>query len=284
MLNLTRSGAPHLSGHPLVTLHRCVRIVALALAVMVAGCSGTPKGGDPTEGFTAEKLYKEARQEVNGGNWDQAVPLLEKLEARFPFGILAQQAQLDIAYVYYRQGERAQALSAIERFLKLHPNHPVADYALYLRGVVQFNDNLGLFSSIAAQDPSERDQQSMRDSFDAFKELVTRFPDSTYSPDARSRMQFIRNAIARYEVHVARYYLRRGVYLAAANRAQKAITEFDQTPALEEALVVMVQAYDALGLAQLKTDTERVYKASFPQGKMLAAGLPTDVKPFWKLW
>ena len=212
---------------------------------MVAGCSGPAKGSDPTEGFSAEKLYKEAKQEMASGSWDQALPLLEKIESRYPFGLLAQQAQLDTAYVYFRQGERAQALSSVERFLKLHPNHPVADYALYLRGVVQFNDNLGLFSALAAQDPSERDQQSMRDSFDAFKELVTRFPDSTYAPDSRLRMQYIRNAIASYEVHVARYYLRRGVYLAAVNRAQKAITEFDQTPALEEALVVMVQAYDA---------------------------------------
>lgn len=280
MLNMTRAGAVNKT----ISARRYLSVAATVLALMVAGCSSTSKTLDPTESFTAERLYRDAKVEINSGSWDQAIPLLEKIESRFPFGIMAQQAQLDIAYVYYRQGERAQSLSAIERFLKLHPNHPAADYALYLRGVVQFNDNLGLFSSIVAQDPSERDQQSMRDSFDAFKDLLVRYPDSAYAPDSVLRISYIRNALAGYDVHVARYYLRRGAYLAAANRAQKALTEFDQVPAAEEALAVMVKSYEALGLTVLKTDAERVYATSFPKGVMLSQGLPQKSSPWWKLW
>ena len=154
--------------------------------------------------------------------------------------MLAQQAQLERAYLLWKTDEQAQALATIERFLKLHPTSPAYDYALYLQGLINFNDNLGFFGSLAAQDLSERDQQASRDAYQSFRQLTERFPQSSYAEDARLRMNYIVNSLAAYEVHVARYYFRRGAYVAAANRAQQAVLEFQQSPAAEEALYIMV--------------------------------------------
>jgi outer membrane protein assembly factor BamD len=264
---------------------RRIRAAALALAAVVAlsACSAL-KETDSTASWSAERLYREAKSELDVGGYERAVSLYEKLEARFPFGILAQQAQIDIAYAYYRQGERAQALSAIDRFMKLHPTHPAYDYALYLKGLTQFNDNLGFLSFLSRQDPSERDQQTMRDSFESFKELVQRFPDSRYASDARLRMNYIVNALATYDVQVARYYFRRGAYVAAVNRAQKAVLEYQGAPALEQALYLMVKSYERLGMEPLRADAERVFKLNFPKSDMLVKGLPQSDEPWWKIW
>ncbi|MBU6438239.1 MAG: outer membrane protein assembly factor BamD [Betaproteobacteria bacterium] len=253
-------------------------------AVVLAGCAGTGEK-DETAGWSEQKLYKEAMDELNSGGYDRAIKYFEKLEARFPFGVSAQQAQLNIAYAYYRQSERAQALSAIDRFMKLHPAHPATDYALYLRGLINFNGDLGIFGSAIGEDPFERDQQSMRESFETFKELVSRFPTSKYAGDARLRMAYIINALAKYDVAVARYYYRRGGYLAAANRAQKAISEYPQAPAVEEALVMLIRSYDKLGLTTLRDDAKRVYALNYPKSDMLAKGLPEERnEAWWKLW
>ena len=168
--------------------------------------------------------------------------------------------------------------------MKLHPASPAFDYALYLKGIINFNDDLGLFSWISRQDLSERDQKAAKDSFEAFRELVTRFPDSRYAPDARQRMVYIVNALAQYEVHVARYYYQRGAYVAAINRAQAALAEYKDVPALEEALYILMQSYDALGMTQLRDDTRRVLEASYPQSTYLTQGLKPRSNPWWKLW
>ena len=165
--------------------------------------------------MSPNKIYAEAKDEMNSGSYEKAVPLLEKLEGRAAGTPLAQQAQLDKAYAHYKSSEPAQAIATLERFMKLHPASPAVDYALYLRGIVNFNDNLGMFSFITRQDLSERDQKAAKESFESFKELVTRFPDSRYSPDARQRMTYIVNSLAEYEVHVARFYFKRGAYLAS---------------------------------------------------------------------
>jgi outer membrane protein assembly factor BamD len=167
-------------------------------------------------------------------------------------------------------GATAKALSLLDRFMKLHPTSPAFDYALYLKGTINFNDDLGLFGRLSRQDLSERDQQAARDSYQAFKQLVDQFPQSKYTPDAKERMNYIVNSIAAYEVHVARYYYRRGAYLAAANRAQQTVQEFQRTPSVEEALSIIVQSYDRLGLAVLRDDAARVLKQSFPNSRFLA--------------
>jgi outer membrane protein assembly factor BamD len=254
----------------------------LATALVLTACSTKPV--DETAGWSPNRIYSEATEERSAGNFEKAVTLLEKLEGRAAGTPLAQQAQLDKAYTHYKASEQAQALAAIDRFQKLHPASPAMDYALYLKGLINFNDNLGLFGSLARQDLSERDQKAAKESFEAFRELVSRFPDSRYSPDARLRMTYIVNSLAQYEVHVARYYHSRGAYVAAINRAQSALTDYTDAPALEEALFIIVQSYDALGMTQLRDDASRVMQASYPRSEYLSKGFKSVDSPWWKLW
>jgi len=259
-----------------------VPLALVAAAVLLQGCSSTPK--DETANWSPNKIYSEARDERNSGNFDKAVVLYEKLEGRAAGTPLAQQAQLDKAFTHYKAGEQAQGLAAIDRFIKLHPATPAMDYALYLKGLINFNDNLGLFGSLSRQDLSERDQKAAKESFESFRELVTRFPDSRYSADARARMTYIINSLAQYEVHVARYYFTRGAYVAAINRAQSAVAEYADAPALEEALYILVRSYDALGMTELRDDARRVLTASYPRTEYLSGGFKQRDEPWWKLW
>jgi outer membrane protein assembly factor BamD len=220
---------------------------------------------------------------MNDGSWATAVKYFERLEARYPFGRYAQQAQLEIAYAYYRDNEPASAIAACDRFIKLHPNHATVDYAYYLKGVVNFYEDQNIFTQFAAQDPTERDPRSARDSFLAFKELTTRFPESKYTPDALARMKFLVNGLASHEVHVANWYMKRGSYVAAANRAAFAVKTYPEAPATEEALAVMAQAYGQMGLTDLRDDAIRVLKTNFPQSPWLAGGVVRK-DPWWRLW
>ena len=255
-----------------------VSALVASLWLLVA-CSSTPK--DETSAWTPEKLYAEARDESNAGNYERAGKLFERLEGRASGTILAQQAQLERAHILYKTNEKAQALTVLERFVKLHPTSPALDYALYLQGLVNFNDNLGLFGGLSRQDLSERDQQASRDSYQSFNQLVGQFPQSRYAEDARLRMNYIVNSLAAYEVHVARYYFRRGAYVAAVNRAQQAVKDFQQSPAAEEALFIMIQSYDRLGLEQLRDDANRVLRKNFPDTPFTAAGLGGKPRSWW---
>ncbi len=234
----------------------------------MAACSFVDKH-DPKSGWTAEKLYREAKDALDSGQYDVAIKRYEILEARFPYGRYSQQGQLEIAYAYYKQNEPASAVAATERFVKLHPNSPNVDYAHYLKGLAYFNEDLGILGRVARQDRTERDPKSARESFDAFKELVQRYPDSRYAPDALARMKYLVNALASHEVHVARYYMKRGAYVAAANRAQYALKNYPQAPAQEEALLIMIQAYDVLGMPELRDDAERILRKNFPDSAQL---------------
>lgn len=264
---------------------RLLRSPALLLAatVMLAACGSTPP--DETANWSPEKLYAEAKDELAAGSYDRAAKLLERLEGRAAGTPLAQQAQIERAYVLYKTGEKAQALSVLERFIKLHPSSPGLDYAMYLQGLVNFNDNLGILGSLSRQDLSERDQQAARDAFQSFKQLVDQFPNSVYAQDARQRMNYIVNSLAAYEVHVARYYFRRGAYVAAANRAQQTLLEFQTTPSVEEALYIMVQSYDRLGLSELRDDAARVLQKNFPDSRFAAQGLSKErARAWWQFW
>ena len=263
----------------LSVVYACILATSLLL---VDGCGTT--SGDKTEGMSPNTLYSEAKDEMGNGQWERAILLLEKLEAKAAGTPLAQQAQLDKAYAQYKTAETAQALATIERFVKLHPASPALDYALYLKGMVNFNDDMGLFSKYVRQDLAERDQKASKESFEAFKELVTRFPESRYTPDARLRMGYIINSLARYEVFVARYYYRRGAYLAAISRAQQAVTDYRDVPAQEEALFILVKSYDALGMTQLRDDAKRVLERTYPQSSFLASNAKAESGPWWKLW
>ena len=253
------------------------------LSFVVAGCSITPPV-DKTASWSPNKIYAEAKDEASSGAYDKAIPLYEKLEGRAAGTPLAQQAQIEKAYAQYKGGEQAQAIATLDRFMKLHPASPAMDYALYLKGLVNFNDNLGLFGFISRQDLAERDQKSAKESFESFKDLVTRFPDSRYTPDARLRMNYIVNSLAQSEVHVARYYYSRGAYIAAINRAQSAISDYRDVPALEEATYILYKSYEALGMAELRDDTRRIMEKTFPQSEYLGKGFKSADKPWYKFW
>ncbi|HZI82740.1 MAG TPA: outer membrane protein assembly factor BamD [Casimicrobiaceae bacterium] len=259
-----------------------VRIaVVIAFAAGIAGCDLLPEVKDETAGWTAERLYKEAHEMLVTGNYTRAIKLYETLEGRFPYGRYAQQAILEGAYANYRAGETATSIAACDRFIRTYPNHPNVDYAYYLKGLVNFREDQGLFGYIVEQDLSEHDPKLTKESFGAFKELVTRFPDSRYAADSIIRMRYLTNALAGYEVHVAEYYYRRGAYVAAVNRAQSALINYPRTPSNEDALIVLVRSYDALGMVQLRDDAQRVLKDTFPDGKYFAASAKP---PWWKFW
>ena len=253
-----------------------VPLISGLLSLLLACSTATV---DKTASWSPNKIYSEAKDELQAGAYKNAIELFEKLEGRAAGTPLAQQAQLEKAYAHYKFSEPAQAIATIDRFLKLHPASPAIDYALYLKGIISFNDDLGLFSAITRQDLSERDQKAAKESFESFKELSTRFPESRYTPEALQRMTYIVNSLAKYEVHVARYYYTHGAYLAAINRAQTALTEYRDVPVQEQALVLMIQSYDALGLQELRDDSRRVLEKNFPQSDFLTGG--AKAKSFW---
>jgi outer membrane protein assembly factor BamD len=254
----------------------------MTVAGVLSGCSTAVV--DKTLGMSPNAIYAEAKDSMDNGQYDKAVPLLEKLEARAAGTPLAQQAQLDKAYAQYRNTEPAQAISTLDRFMKLHPASPALDYALYLKGIINFNDDLGMFSAISRQDLSERDQKASKEAFESFKELIARFPQSIYAADAAQRMNYIVSSLAQYEVHVARYYYKRGAYLAALNRAQTALADYRDVPALEEALFITYKSYDALGLTQLRDDAKRILETSYPKSTLLTTGEKAKDDPWWKFW
>ena len=259
------------------------RAAMLAAAVVLSSCGSTPKEDTSTQ-QSVDKLYAEAKDDMSSGGYDRAIKSLERVEGRAAGTLLAQQAQLDLAYSYWKTGERAQALSTLDRFIRLNPSSPALDYALFLRGLVNFNDDLGLFGKVSRQDLSERDQQASRDAYQSFKQLTDQFPQSRYAADARTRMDYIVNALAAYEVHVARYYYRRGAYVAAVNRAQQALLEFQRAPAIEEALFIMARSYDRLGLESLRDDADRVLRQNFPNSPYLTGEGPPSNRSWWQFW
>lgn len=268
--------------------HSVIRALGLVMSVLmaswlVAGCGSTTK--DETSAWSTDKLYSEAKEEAANGGYERAGKLFERLEGRAAGTLLAQQAELEHAYVLYKTAEKAQALQILERFIKLHPTSPAIDYALYLQGLLNFNDNLGILGSLSRQDLSERDQQASRDAFQSFKQLVEQYPQSRYAEDAQVRMNYIVNSLAAYEVHVASYYYRRGAYVAAANRAQQTIQEFQHSPSTEEALYIMMRSYDRLGLAQLRDDAQRVLRQNYPTSPFLTSeGLRAKERAWWQFW
>jgi outer membrane protein assembly factor BamD len=252
--------------------------------LLLAGCgifSGREE--DETAGWSAQRLYSEAKDAMGTRDWAKAIKYFEKLEARFPYGRYAQQAQLEVAYCHYKDDERALAVAAADRFIKLYPNHPNVDYAYYLKGLINFNEGDGLVAFVT-NDMTDRDPKSAREAFAAFKEVVTRFPQSRYAEDAAARMRYLVNALASHEVHVARYYMKRGAYVAAANRAQYAIKHYPQAPALEEAVYILVRAYDALGMTELRDAADRVMQKNFPDSVYLKGGTKKGNVPWWRLW
>jgi outer membrane protein assembly factor BamD len=260
-------------------------IIIFLLAIGLSGCGIIGKEFDETEGWTAAELYNKAAREMDGANYNRAIELYRKLETRFPFGRYAMQGQLDIAYAYYKSEQPEEAIAAADRFIKLYPQNPYVDYAYYLKGIVNYNRSVGFIDRFIPTDQSQRDPGSALDAFEDFVELVRRFPDSRYAADARQRMLFLRSNLAKNEVHVARYYMKRGAYLAAANRAQYVIERFQRTSAVEEALEVLIEAYERLDKEQLATDARRVLELNRREGRFVDdTPAPTDISLGRRLW
>jgi len=256
--------------------------LAVFLLLTLAACSSDP--AKEFDNLSADQLYTKAQESMQDENYEKAVKQFEALQSRYPYGRYAQQAQMEIAYAYYKHSEPAPALATLDRFVKMYPNSAHLDYVLYLKGLINFNENINsLLGTFFKQDPSERDPAALRDSFDSFKDLVTRFPDSKYTPDARVRMQFLLDTLANSEIHVASYYLRRGAYVAAANRAKGVLTDFPQTPQTRDALQILVKAYDAMGMKELRDDTQRLLTLNIAKYGPATETI-MEPSPWWKFW
>ncbi|MEN8167800.1 MAG: outer membrane protein assembly factor BamD [Pseudomonadota bacterium] len=250
-----------------MSAHHLLR--TLIFTLMLSGCAMTEEH-DETKDWSVSQFYSEAKSALDDGDYDQAVKYYEGLEARFPFGRYATQAQLDIIYAHYKNDEPESAIAAANRFIKLHPQNPFVDYAYYLKGLTNLNRNQSFTSRYLPYDPTQRDAGAALDSFNDFAELVRRYPDSKYAADARNHMLQLRNNLASYQIHVARYYMRREAYLAAANRANRVIKNFQRTDVVREALEIMVEAYTELGMTALAGDARRVLTLNLEKGRLPA--------------
>jgi outer membrane protein assembly factor BamD len=275
-------------------LHHCVNriltliqplFLALFLGLMLGGCAifGDPTELDDTKGWSAEKIYQAGEASMSDRDYDKAIGYFKKLESRYPHGRYATQAQLEIAYGYYKKQDPTSAVAAADRFIKLHPDHPNSDYAYYLKGLATFNER-GIIEKYSGQEISDRDPKGLKQSFSALKELTERYPNSRYFKDSTQRMIYLVNTLAQHELFVARYYMKRTAYLAALNRAKYVLEYYPNSTSIEEAMVIQVSAYDNMGMEDLKNDSLRVLKTNYPQNPMVTGKITEDEKVWWKFW
>jgi len=260
-------------------------IAALLLPLILASCAifGDPTELDETKGWQADRIYAEGEQKMIDKDYDAALKYFQILDSRFPNGKYATQAQLEIAYAYYKKQDPVSTVAAADRFIKLHPNHPNIDYAYYIKGLASFNER-GVIEKYTAQEISDRDPKTLKVSFAALKELVERYPKSRYYKDATQRMIYLVNTLAQHELHVARYYMKRTAYLAALNRAKYVLEYYPNSSSVEEALVISISAYDYMDLNDLKADTLRILQTNYPQNPMVLGKVSNDERVWWKFW
>lgn len=263
-----------------VRLQIPARLLLLALIPLLAACNSRVRL-EAAETLPVDAMYAEAKAALDGGEIDRAVKFYERLVARFPYGRYHEQAQIELAYALYRDNKPDEALSAINRFIKIYPTHPRIDYAYYLRGLVNFNRRIGLLEKYFSDDITRRDLQYVRQSFQDLGELVNKFPRSSYAPDARQRMVFLRNGLANSELMVASYYFRRGAYVAAAGRAKFLLETYQEAPMAADALAIMAESYRRLGRTQLGDETAQVLKLNYPEHPYLAGNWPAK-RSMWK--
>ena len=240
-------------------------VLLLAAGIITSACSSIDK--DPTRNWSPQRFYAEAKQSMSTGNYETAIKNYETLEARYPYGRYAEQAQLEIAFAYYKHSEPALAISAANRFIRLHPTHPNVDYAYYLKGLVNFHSRENPLATLfgAKIEVSDRDTRAAREAHDAFKELVNRFPKSRYAKDASQRMIYLFDALAQYEMKVAIFYYEREAYVASINRCKYVLKNFQKTRAIEDALGIQAKSYKHMGVVELANDSLRVLKKNFPE-------------------
>ena len=238
-------------------------------AVVLAGCSSSPEKEKLSENLTEAQLYQLATEALNTSRYTTAIERFRTLESRYPFGSFAEQSQLDLVYAYYMNAEPEASRAAADRFLRLHPQHPDADYPYYMKGLASNTAAMGIVERFLPLDSTKRDPGQARQSFNEFRELLSRYPESKYAPDARQRMVALRNRLAAYEIHAANYYMKRKAYVAAVNRGKYVVEHMQKTPAVEPALGVMIEGYQHLGLTAPAEEALTVLKANFPESKLL---------------
>jgi outer membrane protein assembly factor BamD len=262
---------------------RILTVVIMMLFLESCAIFGPPTELDDTKGLSAERIYEKASERMTSNDYKKAVEYLKKLESRYPNSKFGTQAQLDMAYAFYKQDDAAQCVSTVERFIKIHPNHPNLDYAYYLKGVAYFKQR-GVMEKFTLQDISDRDPKILKQSFLAFKDLLSLFPETRYGKDATERMIYLKNKLADHELHVARHYMTVNAYIAALNRAKFVIETYPDSNFIEEALVIIISAYDSLGMNDLKEDSLRILKQNYPNSSMFTKGKDTKKQDWWKFW
>lgn len=246
-----------------------ILIALLVSAMLAVGCQSLK---NPRKNWTAQRYYQEGKAALAAGNYKDAIEYFEGLEARYPYGRYSEQAQMEIAYAYYRDNEPELAIQAADRFIRLHPTHPHVAYAYYLKGIVNVREEKGINSLLKTRGTKalDRDAKAAHDAYLAFSEVVERFPNSQYARDAALRMAYLNNSLAKYEVEVARYYLDQDAYVAAANRCRYVIENYQRSPAVEDAIGIQALAYKAMGFETLMQDSIRVLETNFPNSNYLA--------------
>lgn len=265
----------------------------ITLLIMSFGLSGCAlfDGDDELEvdlNSGEQQMYRRAQRFLDTSNFDLAISALQQLESRYPFGKYAEQAQLELIYAHHGAYQSEAAIEAADRFIRLHPQHPSVDYAYYMKGVSAYDMNENFFSSLIPSDDSKRDVSGVREAFDEFTQLLTRYPNSRYAQDARARMVYIRNMLARYEIHVANYYFKRGAYMAALKRGQNVVENMQETTAVADGLAVMAQAYILLEMSDLAKDSVRVLCTNYPEHPNIDADCNFkggyDIEGFERSW
>ncbi len=239
-------------------------LIAVMTALMLITVSGCKKDKNIDDGRSASHMYDSAKRYLDQQNWGRAVHAYQGLSTRYPFGRFTEQAQLELAYAYHKSGNPEAALSTADRFIRTYPSHPNVDYAFYIRGLTNYEQRVGFMERMMPSRVRDRDQTAARESFRDFDELIRRFPDSRYAPDARQRMVFLRNNLSFYELDVARYYLRRKAYVASANRARYALENYPGSPELGNALEILHVSYTEMGLPELAEDAMKTLTLNYP--------------------
>lgn len=263
-----------------------IRLSVFALLIsLTSGCVlfGDPTELDDTKGWQAKRIYEAGALSMESQNFEEALRYFQILESRFPHGVYATQAQMEIMYAHFKRNDPVSTIAAADRFIKLHPNHKHVDYAYYMKGLATFNER-GIIERLTRQQINDRDPKTLKLSFASLKELVQRYPNSRYVKDAKLRMIYIVNTLAAHEMHVARYYMKRKAYLAAANRAKYVLEYYPKSTSIEEALMTLVSAYDYMNLDELKNDSLRVLQTNYPQNPLLTGELKQEERVWWKFW
>ena len=246
-----------------------IKLTLFTIMIAIAGCSSNDVEVDKVPDRSAQALYQDAKEAMDIGLYQKAIQTLSAIDSRYPFGPISHQVQLDLIYSYYKGGDIAQGIALVDRFTRLNPAHKDIDYVYYMRGLINQSAEENLFQDMAGIDRTDRDPEASRSAFNDFKTIVTDYPDSKYAADARKRMIAIKSRLAQYEIAVAKYYIKREAYASAANRGRYVVEYFAPSPEIEQALEIMIECYDKLGLKDLKKNAMQVMAANYPNNKLV---------------